>query len=386
MKTLLLFLIALTGSAQVITPLAPTTLVSDSVNILNTDFGNVAAALALKQNALSVAGPIRLTGSVLDCPTCVTVQYVLTSAGILTTLSPNAITNGYLANPQITINGQTVPLGGSFTTPAIPTLASQITNALDGTQTYSNPTWLTALPYAKITGAPAFITGAQVLSSIGAGGVTNSYLVSPSITINGITCTLGGGCTVASSGTVGLADPGANGLVKRTAANASAPALAADVTALFTGCSGIQYLGADGACHTAGTGGGTSTFAALTDAPTANALLNTALNAKQNAATANTNNELPLTFTAPLARTGNTISLTGGGAGTGFPVTLTAITAPVTTTAVTHGKGASPSFQCFDSGLLLIICPVGSKLNVSGDVTIGQAGMGSFTGSVIIHQ
>jgi len=329
MKTLLLFLIALTGSAQVITPLAPTTLVSDSVNILNTDFGNVAAALALKQNALSVAGPIRLTGSVLDCPTCVTVQYVLTSAGILTTLSPNAITNGYLANPQITINGQTVPLGGSFTTPAIPTLASQITNALDGTQTYSNPTWLTALPYAKITGAPAFITGAQVLSSIGAGGVTNSYLVSPSITINGITCTLGGGCTVASSGTVGLADPGANGLVKRTAANASAPALAADVTALFTGCSGIQYLGADGACHPPATGGGT---------------------------------------------------------GTGFPVTLTAITAPVTTTAATHGKGATPSFQCFDSGLLLTICPVGSKLNVSGDVTIGQAGMGSFTGSVIIHQ
>jgi hypothetical protein len=45
-------------------------------------------------------------------------------------------------------------------------------------------------------------------------------------------------------------------VLKGSAGNAAAAA-AADVVGLFTGCSGTQYLGADGACHTAagGTGG-----------------------------------------------------------------------------------------------------------------------------------
>jgi len=49
----------------------------------------------------------------------------------------------------------------------------------------------------------------------------------------------------------GLADPGSNGIVKRTALNITAVAAAADITGLFSGCSGTQYLGADGGCHTA---------------------------------------------------------------------------------------------------------------------------------------
>lgn len=36
--------------------------------------------------------------------------------------------------------------------------AALVTNAVDQTQTYANPPWLTALPWTKITGAPAFIT------------------------------------------------------------------------------------------------------------------------------------------------------------------------------------------------------------------------------------
>jgi hypothetical protein len=49
----------------------------------------------------------------------------------------------------------------------------------------------------------------------------------------------------------GLADPGSNGLLKRSALNTTAIAAVADVTGLFSGCSGTQYLGFDGACHTA---------------------------------------------------------------------------------------------------------------------------------------
>src|SRR5215471_13503224 len=38
--------------------------------------------------------------------------------------------------------------------------AAQVTNAVDQTATYANPAWITSLPWSKITGAPAFVTGA----------------------------------------------------------------------------------------------------------------------------------------------------------------------------------------------------------------------------------
>jgi hypothetical protein len=55
-----------------------------------------------------------------------------------------------------------------------------------------------------------------------------------------------------------LADPGANGIVKRTSADVTAAAAASDVVGLFASCSGTQYLGADGNCHTASAGGNAS--------------------------------------------------------------------------------------------------------------------------------
>lgn len=52
--------------------------------------------------------------------------------------------------------------------------------------------------------------------------------------------------TVTSSGS-----PVAGNVAKFTAATNIAPAAATDIVALFSTCSGTQYLGADGACHTA---------------------------------------------------------------------------------------------------------------------------------------
>jgi len=51
-------------------------------------------------------------------------------------------------------------------------------------------------------------------------------------------------------GVSGLHDPGSSGIVKRTTLNVTVPTIASDVVGLFGSCSGTQYLGADGACHT----------------------------------------------------------------------------------------------------------------------------------------
>ncbi len=63
----------------------------------------------------------------------------------------------------------------------------------------------------------------------------------------------GGTGTVTSSGS-----PSGGSIPKFTAAANIAPAAASDIVNLFNGCSGAQYLGADGACHTA-SGSGTVT-------------------------------------------------------------------------------------------------------------------------------
>jgi hypothetical protein len=52
-----------------------------------------------------------------------------------------------LVNTFNTRSGVVVPTSGDYT-------AAQVTNAVDSTQTYANPTWLTSLAYSKLTGTP----------------------------------------------------------------------------------------------------------------------------------------------------------------------------------------------------------------------------------------
>lgn len=47
-----------------------------------------------------------------------------------------------------TRTGAVVPAAGDYT-------AAQVTNAVDATQSYTNPSWLVSIPYSKITGVPA---------------------------------------------------------------------------------------------------------------------------------------------------------------------------------------------------------------------------------------
>jgi len=44
--------------------------------------------------------------------------------------------------------------------------AAQVTNAVDSTGSYSNPSWITALAWSKITGVPTFLTPANNLSDL----------------------------------------------------------------------------------------------------------------------------------------------------------------------------------------------------------------------------
>jgi hypothetical protein len=82
---------------------------------------------------------------------------------------------------------------------------------------YSNPAWITALAYAKITGAP-------VLSGDCDNATTSKVLYD--LTTNTFSCG-----TDQTGGGGGIADPGANGVMNRTALNTTAAASATEMSA-----------------------------------------------------------------------------------------------------------------------------------------------------------
>jgi hypothetical protein len=67
--------------------------------------------------------------------------------------------------------------------------AAQVTNAVDATASYSNPAWITALAYSKLSSAPTLGTAAAHAS-------TDFAASNASTTINGQTCSLGSTCTI----------------------------------------------------------------------------------------------------------------------------------------------------------------------------------------------
>jgi hypothetical protein len=72
-----------------------------------------------------------------------------------------------------------------------------------------------------------------------------------------------GGFTAAVSGTDFAPATGTTSVIKGSGSGGFSNAAAGDIVNLFASCSGTQYLGADGACHTASTGSG-SGYVALT--------------------------------------------------------------------------------------------------------------------------
>lgn len=120
----------------------------------------------------------------------------------------------------------------------------------------SNPTFAWAATFATITGlwsgtcnASTFLRGdGACIAPSGTGTVTSVALTMPT----GFTV---GGSPITGAGTLAVTTS-LSGPLKGTGSGI-APAAAADIVGLFSTCSGVQYLGADGACHAAGGGGGT---------------------------------------------------------------------------------------------------------------------------------
>lgn len=127
----------------------------------------------------------------------------------------------------------------------------------------TNPTLTWAATFATITGlwsgtcdASTFLRAdGHCVAPAGTGSVTSVALTMPS----GFTVS---GSPITGAGTLGVSTS-LSGPLKGTGSGFTT-ALASDIVGLFSTCSGVQYLGADGACHAAGGGSGTVTSVALT--------------------------------------------------------------------------------------------------------------------------
>jgi len=107
---------------------------------------------------------------------------------------PWAKITGAPAPPVSTVfgrSGAVVAMGGDYT-------AAQVTNAVDVTQTYANPPWLTSLAYGKLTGAPTIVNSLNSL----VGAVVLAAGANITLTPSGNSITI-----AASGGTSGMTDP-----------------------------------------------------------------------------------------------------------------------------------------------------------------------------------
>ena len=165
----------------------------------------------------------------------------------------------------------------------------------------------------------------------------------------------------------GLADPGANGPIKRTALNVTAPSLAADIVGLFAGCSGTQYLGADAACHTAAGG--------LNDPGSNGIVKRTAFNVTARALSADVIGLFTgCSGTQYLGADGACHSVSSGGS-----YVTAATTSPQTILASAHGQGINADLFCFSGAISSgattghqVLCDYSKDL--SGNIVVTWAG------------
>jgi hypothetical protein len=108
---------------------------------------------------------------------------------------------------------------------------------------------------------PAAITDTATISTTGAALKGDGAGNAIPVTGAGSNCVHQDGTSAAcSTGNVTASGSPVSGNVpKFTSGTNIAPAAAGDIVGLFSACSGTQYLGADGACHNAGGGSGTVT-------------------------------------------------------------------------------------------------------------------------------
>lgn len=236
--------------------------------------------------------------------------------------------------------------------------AAQVTNAVDATQNYTNPPWLTSLPFTKISGVPSFepalgnpSSSGYVLSSTSSGtrswvapnvGTVTSVTVAGTanqITASGCVITTSGTCTISLPSNLIL--PGKTTFAATTTASSSfnipsGTAPSSPNNGDFWNISGIlqffdgtatRSILTDNSSLAWGKIAGVPTF--LTPANNLSDLANTGT-ARTNlglgtaATQASSAFEVPLTFSGFLSRSTNTVTLPVWGGGS-RPVTANAL-------------------------------------------------------------
>jgi len=162
-----------------------------------------------------------------------------------TALPPTGAASGDLSgsypSPKVAqVNGAAIPTNGMLKANA----SGQIVAAGSGTD-YDSP----------LTFSGALSRSNNAVSCIGASGTSTGCLSgSDWTTFNNKQNALTN--PVTGTGTAGV-------MAKFTASGTLGSAAAGDIVNLFSGCSGTQYLGADGACHTSSGGSGGSGYVSL---------------------------------------------------------------------------------------------------------------------------